>query len=574
MMKTQTKRYHEFDALRGFAMVLGIVLHGLLSFTFLPIWPAQDIHQNTSVYGFFQHAIHGFRMPVFFLISGFFTAMMWRKRGSKGLVVHRGKRILFPLIVGTIVMWPLMIGLVQWGTIAKEQRQDNQGSSGPDIWTLTRQGDLEGLQALIGEGADVNARDSFGVSSLEWAAMYGHAEAIALLVAEGADVNGRNPDGSTPLHAAAFVGRTQATESLVDLGANPALANNRGDTPLDAARVDMAIVRWLAGILQLPIDEESVVVGKRETAAFLERVGGASAIADEEIAEVATPESQRAGLATGEDQEGGNRQNPVWGRLLGIYLMGTFLPLFHHLWFLYYLLWLVGLFLVAAWVWGRCPGLRIPSRIIAMPWCLLWLIPLTLLPQFFMTQTFGVDTATGLFPWPPTLIYYAVFFGFGALCFGRPEFEEKAGRHWVVLFLMALPVLLIGLYLFSTQQGGLISHLLRSLCAVVYAWLMVFGMIGFFRRFFASENQRLRYLSDSCYWLYLAHLPLVIALQIWVSNWDVPSFPKFLLVCGLTFAVLIFVYEYAVRYTFVGTVLNGKKTRPAKAQLPELERAG
>lgn len=85
------KRYHDLDALRGFAMLLGIGLHGLLSLTFVPIWPAQDIHKNTTVYGFILNAIHGFRMPLFFLISGFFTAMMWQKKGSIGLIKHRAR---------------------------------------------------------------------------------------------------------------------------------------------------------------------------------------------------------------------------------------------------------------------------------------------------------------------------------------------------------------------------------------------------------------------------------------------------------------------------------------------------
>jgi peptidoglycan/LPS O-acetylase OafA/YrhL len=175
-----------------------------------------------------------------------------------------------------------------------------------------------------------------------------------------------------------------------------------------------------------------------------------------------------------------------------------------------------------------------------------------------------VDTAPGLLPWPPTLAYYAVFFGFGALCFGRSEFEAKAGRHWVLHLVVALPALLLGVHLYQEGGGGSASRWLLSLCAVTYAWLMVFGLIGCFRRFFARENEQIRYLSDSSYWLYLAHLPLIIALQVWVSRWDFHHFPKFLFVCSLTFVILIIVYEYAIRYTVIGTVLNGKKTRAAK----------
>ena len=71
-------RYHEHDALRAVAMLLGVVLHAFLFL--VPIgWVGQDpwaksvpIEQNPYVY--LLAAIHGFRMPVFFVMSGFFVS--------------------------------------------------------------------------------------------------------------------------------------------------------------------------------------------------------------------------------------------------------------------------------------------------------------------------------------------------------------------------------------------------------------------------------------------------------------------------------------------------------------------
>ena len=113
---TTNKRYHDLDALRAFAMLLGIFLHGILSFIPLPIWPAQDIHQS-SAYALVLHTIHGFRMPVFFLISGFFTAMLWKRRGLGKLIHHRAKRILLPLGVATFLIWPLMLVIAIMGGV-------------------------------------------------------------------------------------------------------------------------------------------------------------------------------------------------------------------------------------------------------------------------------------------------------------------------------------------------------------------------------------------------------------------------------------------------------------------------
>ncbi|MBT7422381.1 MAG: hypothetical protein HN780_28035, partial [Gemmatimonadetes bacterium] len=47
----------DLDALRGFAMLLGIALHAGLSFTPL-FWPIQDTQQN-ELFGLFCAAIHG-----------------------------------------------------------------------------------------------------------------------------------------------------------------------------------------------------------------------------------------------------------------------------------------------------------------------------------------------------------------------------------------------------------------------------------------------------------------------------------------------------------------------------------
>ena len=69
-------RRHDLDALRAFAMLLGIVLHGALAF--IPgAWAVTDasVEGDGTPFAWLTMAIHGFRMPVFFLMSGFFTAM-------------------------------------------------------------------------------------------------------------------------------------------------------------------------------------------------------------------------------------------------------------------------------------------------------------------------------------------------------------------------------------------------------------------------------------------------------------------------------------------------------------------
>jgi fucose 4-O-acetylase-like acetyltransferase len=63
-------RHHDLDALRAFAMLLGIALHAALSFMD-GIWMVRD-DQMSGALTLLVHAVHGFRMPLFFLLSGLF----------------------------------------------------------------------------------------------------------------------------------------------------------------------------------------------------------------------------------------------------------------------------------------------------------------------------------------------------------------------------------------------------------------------------------------------------------------------------------------------------------------------
>lgn len=349
--KPASPRFHELDALRAAAMLLGIVLHAFL-FLIPEAWPIQHPDPPALTYWIALNAIHGFRMPVFFLLSGFFTAMLWERRGLWQVGLHRVKRIALPLVLSCLTVIPVNT----WAFIRDEFQ--------PWFW---------------------------------------------------------------PLY-------------------------------------------WLYG--------------------------------------------------------------------------------FHHLWFLWILLWLCAVFLVLA---------RLGVRF-ANPW-LWWLfVPLALAPQLLMhEQIVGPDTSDGLVPSPLVLGYYACFFFFGAF-FYRRRFVMR--RWWALALLPALgltfPAALV--LLFPAEESAWLLPVSGAFQAA-YAWLMCLGLIGLFRLIASRERFWVRYVSDSSYWLYLWHLPLIVFAQRLVLTWPVNAHLKFVLICVAVTAVLLATYEVGVRYTIIGTMLNGKRIR-------------
>jgi peptidoglycan/LPS O-acetylase OafA/YrhL len=100
------ERYHFMDCLRAVMMLLGIVLHTSLSYTVTPlgdVWPFKDPSQS-YVFDMSVFVIHIFRMPIFFMVAGFFGRMLHGRIGARAFLRHRAGRILLPLAVA----WPLL----------------------------------------------------------------------------------------------------------------------------------------------------------------------------------------------------------------------------------------------------------------------------------------------------------------------------------------------------------------------------------------------------------------------------------------------------------------------------------
>jgi peptidoglycan/LPS O-acetylase OafA/YrhL len=91
---------------------------------------------------------------------------------------------------------------------------------------------------------------------------------------------------------------------------------------------------------------------------------------------------------------------------------------------------------------------------------------------------------------------------------------------------------------------------------------MSLALIGLFSRLFPHPRPAVAWLADASYWMYLVHVPLVMAAQLLIRQWPLPAGVKFLLILGLVTPLLLASYRWIVRFTVIGSLLNGPRAFP------------
>lgn len=90
--------------------------------------------------------------------------------------------------------------------------------------------------------------------------------------------------------------------------------------------------------------------------------------------------------------------------------------------------------------------------------------------------------------------------------------------------------------------------------------------MGLAMRYLSKPNPRIRYVSDASYWIYIIHLPVVMALQTAVAQVGLPWFVKYPLILLVAYPLTLVSYRYLVRYTFIGRLLNGRRRKGESAE--------
>ena len=556
------KRRHDLDALRAFAMVLGIALHAACAYSMMP-WPVMDTDHSSLLFLLFIWLVHGFRMPLFFVVSGYFTAMLASRKGIRAMLANRAARILAPCLAGLITIVPVTLVTSSWA-LTRDARHPRSL-----LFQAIVAGDTSKVANLLDQGEPIGQTDErLGSQPLVWAVLWESEPIARLLLERGADPMAATRLGGNALCAAAFLGNRNMLEILVQSGGDPLASPPSGVPPVKVAAIDpartQAMIRFMKGSDEPTIDK--VISGRREVRAFLQDRG--AAMEQPESAD----DSKPAGWAQAYVRWLASGAFRIEVGSIRWHLFND--PFFAHLWFLWFLCWLAPAY--AAWAslgQGMADGLKISTA------TAVWLAAaITLGPQWLMgtdrnpfdlQSMVGPETSSGMLPKPHVLAYYAIFFFFGTWLYGAPGSGGRLGAGWKIW----IPVAVFAAFPLALATQG--QAPVNAVAQVAYTWLMVLGMIGVFERFASRESRLARYVSDASYWMYLVHLPMVIAGQLLLADWAAPAPVKCVVLLAGTMAILIASYQLLVRHTAVGLFLNGPRPQePTTSKLRSGNDAG
>jgi ABC-type multidrug transport system ATPase subunit/peptidoglycan/LPS O-acetylase OafA/YrhL len=246
-----------------------------------------------------------------------------------------------------------------------------------------------------------------------------------------------------------------------------------------------------------------------------------------------------------------------------------------HLWFLYYLLILYALLLGIrsiitrvdrngrfAQLLDRAVRFSVRSGAAVVLLGLPLVAALYALP--FWMNWFGIPTPDqSIIPQPVSLIAYGTAMTFGWFIHRQVDLLQSWGRTWWAYALVAIITTgiclnMVGVTPTFVPPTGM-TKLRYAISYTVAIWAWIFALTGAAVRCLSNESPTRRYLADSSYWLYIVHLPVVVAFQIIIAKWPLPWVVKFPLLLVATFAVLLLSYHWLVRFTWIGKVLNGRR---------------
>jgi len=166
-------------------------------------------------------------------------------------------------------------------------------------------------------------------------------------------------------------------------------------------------------------------------------------------------------------------------------------------------------------------------------------------------------------PHLPSVLYYGSFFVMGYFFHHYRDAAAIVTRRVpaaAVASVLLFPLSMVASHLDNSASGSdLLLHVFAVIANAFCTWALIFVLIGAALRYFDRDAPWIIYLSQSSYWVFLVHMPLVLLAGWWLVPYDVPSGGKFLAVCGFAGLCAFLSFHYWVQRSWMSDFLYGRR---------------
>lgn len=164
------------------------------------------------------------------------------------------------------------------------------------------------------------------------------------------------------------------------------------------------------------------------------------------------------------------------------------------------------------------------------------------------------------------LLTYLALLLLGYLLMADDRFDAALQKvwPWALGGALLLIVAMVAVWDYSDEVSDL-QYVLQWTVRGVGAWFIVAAMLGAARRHLSFTNRFLRYTNELVLPFYILHQTVIVSVGFFIRDWDQPLIAKFPLLADVSFAIIMGLYEFAVRRIDLLRVLFGLKARPRPA---------
>ena len=162
--------------------------------------------------------------------------------------------------------------------------------------------------------------------------------------------------------------------------------------------------------------------------------------------------------------------------------------------------------------------------------------------------------------WP--LPVYVCYLLYGFIIFSHMRLQERIQRMrpYYLGLAIAASALLLWRFKYLPPRHGTRAEISFGLLFIIGSWSWMLAFIGFANAHLRRNTPFLRYANEAVLPFYIMHQTVLLVVGYVVLLWHIPDPVKWLIIAPVSFAIVLGMYEFAVRRSNVLRVLFGMKT--------------